>query len=920
MTGTRSQLCASSRAAFRRVATAGLLALMLFAGTAIAPLQTVLGPSPAEAVDLPPVAVNDLYVQTSGPNTSLAGGDWYTSSGGGAQDHLIDITVPDGWPGLPVTVALYDPELETPNPASPVAVDQISGAADTATFTVLDPLGGTVATQTYSSGGGTNGQWTELVTFTPATSGIYQLSATTSDNDDNSWRVRVANDPDCATGCSPAELDDGDEVDDPDGIPGTGDELLLGIQRASYQHGVPGTVCNDFYFFVDGSSSNVTLHNFDMDGAGSVTYFPPDGSTVNGTVSGNQVWNNSASSVRVGDTVSVTSARIGWWRTTVCIPTDNQYIFEGVDGEPVYLDEAPPVPSLTLTKDDGTSSVEIGDTITYQLDFTNPSDATSTPGSAESVVILDNLPAGVSFQSCAFSAGLTGSCLEASGVVTIVVDQNIAAGATGSVSLVADVVSPTGSSITNNAQILWQDTLGNTYPSAAASDTDAITGTDLAVFKTVDTAVPWVGETVTFTVTVAHQAGDPATGVEVTDLLPIGFSYQSHAVSAGSYTPGTGLWTVGALAAGGSETMTLVATVIGTSGVYNVAELTAVDQIDPDSIPANSNTTEDDYALVDIAVGGGDTLCWLVADDGRPFTSGEDLLTLHNSTGEVAIGTGTNTFSIESIAFQPSTEVLYAADGGQFGSIDTGTGVFTPIGPGGLGDIDGMAFDLVTLRLYGADRVGGNDELIEIDPATGTIVPGAFSGSDRLVMDTISAMGGGDIDDFAIDPTDNGLYAIANNGGANNHLVIVDRTTGAVTLVGPTAPVEDIEGLGFDNFGNLYAVTGSAEFFELDKATGQSIPGSGHSLAYGDYESIDCDTNGSNTISGTVYLDKDANALFDGSDSGTDGVTVRVWRDINGSGTVDVGDSLVGQQTTSSGGGFLFTTGASGEFLIDVDQ
>ncbi|MFW2383844.1 MAG: SdrD B-like domain-containing protein, partial [Acidimicrobiales bacterium] len=32
------------------------------------------------------------------------------------------------------------------------------------------------------------------------------------------------------------------------------------------------------------------------------------------------------------------------------------------------------------------------------------------------------------------------------------------------------------------------------------------------------------------------------------------------------------------------------------------------------------------------------------------------------------------------------------------------------------------------------------------------------------------------------------------------------------------------------------------------------------------------------------------------------------------------GDSLVGQQTTSSGGGFLFTTGASGEFLIDVDQ
>ncbi|MGI9609865.1 MAG: hypothetical protein ACR2NL_06185, partial [Acidimicrobiia bacterium] len=334
---------------------------MVFAGTAVAPLQTVLSPSPAAAVDLPPVAVTDLFVQTSGPNAALAGGDWYTASTGGGLDHAVEITVPSGWPGLPVTIALYDPELETPDPAGPAAVDQIRGTADTATFTVLDPVGGTVATQTYSPGAGTNGQWAELVTFTPSSSGVYQLTATTSDDDDNSWRVRATNDPDCATGCSSAELDDGDEVDDPDGLPGSGDELLVGIQRASYQHQDPGTVCNDFYYFVDDSSSNVTLHNFDMDGAGSVTYFPPDGSSVNGTVSGNQVWNNSASSVRVGDVVPVSSARVGWWRATVCIPTGNQYIFEGVDGEPVYL-EAPPVPSLTLAKDDGISSVEIGDT------------------------------------------------------------------------------------------------------------------------------------------------------------------------------------------------------------------------------------------------------------------------------------------------------------------------------------------------------------------------------------------------------------------------------------------------------------------------------------------------------------------------------------------------------------------------------
>ncbi len=908
------------RARLCRALALPLLALFLFAGTAVAPLQTAFAPSPAEAVDLPPIAVNDLVVQTSGPNVVLANGDWYTATAGGGQDHLIEITVPLDWPGLPVTVALYDPELATPDPAAPLAVDQILNTADTATFILVDPLGATIATQTYTPSGGTNGQWTELVTFTPASSGVYQLFSATSDDDQNSWRVRVSNDPDCASGCSPAELDDGDEVDDPDGVPGTGDELLLGIQRASFEHFGGATVCNDFFFFVDGASSSVTLHNFDMDGSGSVTYFPPDGSTVTGTVSGNQVWNNSASSVRVGDVVPVSSARIGWWRTNLCIATGNQYIFEGVDGEPVYLEEAPPAPSLTLTKDNGTTSVEIGDTITYQLDFANPSNATTTPGSAASVVLFDTLPAGVVFQSCSFGAGLTGSCTESSGLVTAVLDQGIAAGGTGSVSIVADVVSPTGSSITNNAEVVWQDTLGNTYPAIAASDIDAISGTDLAVFKTVSSAVPSVGDTVTFTVTVTHQAGDPATGVEVTDLLPIGLSYQSHSASAGSYAPGSGLWIVGAVAGGTSETLSIDATVIGSSGVYNVAELTAADQIDPDSTPANSNTTEDDYALVDISVGGGFTVCWLVADNGAPFTGGGDLLTLFNSSGETEVGTGTGTGAIESIAFQPVTEILYAANAGQFGSIDTATGVFTPIGPGGLGDIDGMAFDLVTLRLYASDRLAGNDELLEIDPLTGTIVAGAFGGSDRLVMDTQSAAGVDDVDDFAIDPVDNTLYAIANAGGSADYLVIVDRFTGAVTSVGPTAPVSDIEGLSFDNQGRLFATTGSsALLMELDKTTGQEVPGTRINLAYGDYESVDCDTNGFNTLSGTVYLDKDANGVFDGSDSGTDDVTVRVWRDTNNNGTIDVGDTLAGQQTTSSGGGYLFTTAAAGEFLVDID-
>ncbi len=140
--------------------------VLLFATVVPLPL---LSPLPAAAVDLPPIASSDLFLQTSGPNAGLGVGDWYTtpaSAGGGGQTHLIEITVPNDWPGLPVTVALYDPELETPDPVSPVAVDEIRGDADSATFTLIDPSGTPVASQTYS-GGGTNGEWTELATFTP---------------------------------------------------------------------------------------------------------------------------------------------------------------------------------------------------------------------------------------------------------------------------------------------------------------------------------------------------------------------------------------------------------------------------------------------------------------------------------------------------------------------------------------------------------------------------------------------------------------------------------------------------------------------------------------------------------------------------------------------------------------------------------
>ena len=66
------------------------------------------------------------------------------------------------------------------------------------------------------------------------------------------------------------------------------------------------------------------------------------------------------------------------------------------------------------------------------------------------------------------------------------------------------------------------------------------------------TATPDVGTNVVFTLTVSNAGPSNATGVAVTDLLPTGYTYVSDD-GGGAYVSGTGVWTVGALAATGAS-------------------------------------------------------------------------------------------------------------------------------------------------------------------------------------------------------------------------------------------------------------------------------------------------------------------------------------------------------------------------------
>ena len=130
---------------------------------------------------------------------------------------------------------------------------------------------------------------------------------------------------------------------------------------------------------------------------------------------------------------------------------------------------------------------------------------------------------------------------------------------------------------------------------------------DLSLTKTVSNATPANATAISYTLTVTNAASSPlaASGVQVSDVLPLGFTFVS-ASGFGTYDNGTGVWNVGSVPIGVSRSITINGTVNATSGatVTNTAEIIASSVPDLDSTVNNGNTGEDDYASVSFTVSG----------------------------------------------------------------------------------------------------------------------------------------------------------------------------------------------------------------------------------------------------------------------------------------------------------------------------
>ncbi|MEX0277796.1 MAG: hypothetical protein AB3N19_09785 [Ruegeria sp.] len=217
--------------------------------------------------------------------------------------------------------------------------------------------------------------------------------------------------------------------------------------------------------------------------------------------------------------------------------------------------------------------VNAGDIVTYEIDVINTGNTTLT-----SITVSDPdadaliCPGG----------GTT--------IPTLAPGQTVTCPATAIV-IPADV---TAGFITNTATASGFDPDSN--PVGPEQDTETVfrTAVDLVTVKSLASANPTPGEgaTVTFRIDVTNNGPEPATGVELTDLLPAGLTYAGD-TGGGLYNSGTGVWTVGAIAVGVTVSLEISATVdAGTAGqtIINTVAVTGLDQNDTN--PAGDDLTE----------------------------------------------------------------------------------------------------------------------------------------------------------------------------------------------------------------------------------------------------------------------------------------------------------------------------------------
>ena len=372
---------------------------------------------------------------------------------------------------------------------------------------------------------------------------------------------------------------------------------------------------------------------------------------------------------------------------------------------------------------------------------------------------------------------------------------------------------------------------------------------DVSITKNVNKPTANVGEDITFTLTVANDGPRDATQVEVTDILPTGYTYVSNTPSTGTYNTGTGVWTIGGLANGVQVTLEIVATVKAT-GVYVNSATVDANEDDNDTSNNTDTATIGAVAIADVSI---------VKDVNNALPNvGEDVtftLTVNNA----GPSTATNVLVTDVLP----TGYTYVSNNPSTGTYNTGTGVWTI---GGLANGVQATLEIVaTVKATGVYLNSATISATEDDNATSnnTDAIGIFIDTDGDGMANINDL---DDDNDGILDTVEGSGDTDNDGQINSLDLDSDGdgipdNVEAQTTLGYIAPNTDDAATYLANNGINSAYLGGLDPVNTD---GTDNP---------DYLDLDSDNQGGDDTAeaGLILTGNDADK--DGLDDVTDVTT-----------------------------------------------
>lgn len=255
-----------------------------------------------------------------------------------------------------------------------------------------------------------------------------------------------------------------------------------------------------------------------------------------------------------------------------------------------YVGGVPQATDVAIAMTDNPDPVLVGGEITYTVTVTN-----NGPGDVIGVT------AGFVYTDTAFVSATVsqGSFSTGAGTVDWTVGD-LANGATATATIVIQHVEGTGSQtlVSSSASIDPVPGDPNASNDQAIATTTVVTpepdSADLAITK-VDTPDPVVsgGPQLVYTITVTNNGPDAATGVTVTDIVPMELAIDSATSTVGSCTVNGMQVTcsIGDLAVDAEETVTITtspAPVMGSTDIDNTVSVTG-NQVDP--VPGNDSAT-----------------------------------------------------------------------------------------------------------------------------------------------------------------------------------------------------------------------------------------------------------------------------------------------------------------------------------------